>query len=215
MINWKNFASYKPNNTHIALKELENVVGVEHLVTQNVDRLHQKAGSERVIELHGNLFTVQCVTCKHSVPRDVYQNRLLDANPLWRDFVYQEDPYLKRPDGDAELGDLNYNTFKVPPCLECGGIMKPTVVFFGENVPTETVERTMHHVHSSDGILVVGTSMTVYSIFRFIKAAAEKSIPISIVNIGPTRGDEFAQLKVEAQSGSFLPQVVKMLKENP
>lgn len=199
------FSNRQPNPTHTSLATLEKQGMVHHLITQNVDGLHLKAGHQRVIELHGISRSIACLQCKQKLKREEFQAILQALNPDWVN-TFRAVP-TTRPDGDADLGVVDYSSFKVPDCANCGGMLKPEVVFFGESVPSDVVTKAMGIVTESDGVLAIGTSLQVYSIFRFIKAADSKDIPIGIINIGPTRGDELKNLafKIEARSGVILP----------
>eukprot|EP00026_Physarum_polycephalum_P011508 Phypoly_transcript_11739.p1 GENE.Phypoly_transcript_11739~~Phypoly_transcript_11739.p1 ORF type:complete len:223 (+),score=20.39 Phypoly_transcript_11739:491-1159(+) len=202
------FTNRVPNPTHTCLATLEHQGMVNHLITQNVDGLHLKAGHKRVIELHGSSSSILCLQCKKRMSREEFQAVLQANNPDWLT-RFKAAP-TTRPDGDADLGVVDYSSFVVPDCPHCGGMLKPEVVFFGESVPMDVVNKAMNIVTESDGVLAIGTSLQVFSIFRFIKAADQKNIPIGIVNIGPTRADDLPniQFKIEAKSGQILPMVI-------
>jgi NAD-dependent SIR2 family protein deacetylase len=163
----------------------------EVLVTQNVDGLHQSAGSPDVIDLHGRLDQVRCMGCERRSDREELQRRLLDLNPSW-DRLDARDA----PDGDADLDGLDFSGFDIPACEHCGGILKPDVVFFGESVPRERVTAAMEAVERADAVLVIGSSLMVYSGYRFAHAASKAGKPIAAVNLGRTRADELLALKV-------------------
>ena len=203
---WRSFARAAPNPAHAALAALEAAGRVHYLVTQNVDGLHQEAGSRRVLELHGNNDAVVCLGCRRLIPRAAMQERLQDLNPTWT-----AGATAIAPDGDAELATTLFTGFRVPACAVCHGILKPAVVFFGESVPAETVEFVMARVAEADALLVVGSSLTVWSGYRFVRAAAGHAQPIAILNIGPTRADALAGLKVEARVGEILPRLLPLL----
>ena len=192
LVGWQRFGRAGPNDTHLALARLEADGRVEALLTQNVDRLHQAAGSEKVIDLHGRLDLVRCMACERRTPRQELQERLIRLNPGWA-----EHSAALAPDGDADLDGIDFSTFTVPYCTSCDGLLKPDVVFFGENVPRERVEAAMDHLAKTDAMLVVGTSLMVYSGFRFVDAAARAGKPIAAVNRGRTRGDHLFALKIE------------------
>ena len=192
MIGWKRFGAALPNDAHRALAGLEANHQCEILLTQNVDRLHQAAGSRAVIDLHGRLDLVRCMACSAAGPRAEFQNDLVSLNAGW---VGLEATAL--PDGDAQLERTDFSDFAVPPCAACGGVLKPDVVFFGESVPRAQVEAAQRHMEDADAMLVVGSSLMVYSGFRFVQAAARRGIPIAAVNIGRTRADDLLTLKVE------------------
>jgi NAD-dependent SIR2 family protein deacetylase len=191
LIGWQHFRQAKPNGAHHALAALERQGRVEILVTQNVDRLHQQAGSRKVVDLHGRLDVVRCMECWHLLDRDEMQQELLERNPDWAQM-----PARVAPDGDADLGDLRFDTFDVPSCPRCAGVLKPDVVFFGEGVPRERVVTALRHLERADAVLVVGSSLMVYSGYRFARAAAEAGKPIAALNLGRTRADELLSLKV-------------------
>lgn len=203
MIGWPRFVSAMPNRAHHALTTLERAGTLLGVITQNVDRLHHAAGTERVIELHGALAEVSCLRCGTPEPRDELQVRLTLLNPDWH-----SDAELA-PDGDAELTAVD--GFRVADCVRCGGVLKPAVVFFGENVPQPTVDRAFMLLAEGDALLVAGSSLTVYSGLRFVRRAAEQHIPVVVLNIGPTRGDPQATLRVDAPLGVTLPALVRGL----
>ncbi len=209
---WPRFASARPNHAHRALAELESRGGVHQLITQNVDDLHQEAGSRAVVQLHGRNRVVVCLDCRAEISRADIQQRLGDINAEWLAsapwHVLRADEAEFAPDGDAALPASAVDGFNVPECESCGGVLKPAVVFFGESVPKEKVTYSMERVDEADVLLVAGSSLTVWSGFRFVKRASERGIPIAIVNIGPTRGDELAAIKVEGRVGEVLPEVV-------
>lgn len=190
-IGWRRFGQARPNDTHRALARLEQLGQVEMLVTQNVDRLHQAAGSARVIDLHGRLDLVRCMDCWRVQPRSELQDEIMGLNPAWSRLDAR-----MAPDGDADLDGLDFAAFEVPPCSYCAGVLKPDVVFFGESVPKERVDATLHHLQQADALLVVGSSLMVYSGYRFAQAAAAAGKPIAAVNLGRTRADELLTLKV-------------------
>jgi len=192
LIGWQRFGRAQPNATHHALARLEARGRCELLVTQNVDRLHQAAGSERVIDLHGRLDLVRCMGCERRMQRADFQDELGQANAQWLALDAAD-----APDGDADLECADFASFRVPSCRACGGLLKPDVVFFGENVPRDIVATAQHHLAQADAMLIVGSSLMVYSGFRFVRAAAERGIPIAAVNLGRTRADDLLTLKVE------------------
>lgn len=202
MVGWPHFSAARPNPAHDALARLEASGVLAGILTQNVDRLHHAAGSRRVIELHGALAEVVCLGCGTIEDRDVLQHRLKVLNPDW-----VESAELS-PDGDAELSDVA--RFQVADCLACGGTLKPKVVFFGENVARPVVDAAFSLLHEGEVLLVVGSSLTVYSGFRFARAAAERGVPVVIVNLGETRADGLATLRVDAAAGAVLPALVAL-----
>lgn len=207
-LGWRRFSRARPNAAHRALADLEATGKVDTLITQNVDRLHTAAGSRRVIDLHGDLSKVRCVNCDRTQARSEYQQRLKDTNPKWHAEVFRY-----RPDGDAEIADDNHNDFSVAGCIECDGIVKPDVVMFGEAVPRIRVRDATAAVVRADALLVVGSSLMVFSGFRFARQAVEQEKPIAIVNQGRTRADEFAALKVEADCSHVLAAAIEMLPQ--
>jgi NAD-dependent SIR2 family protein deacetylase len=191
LVGWRRFGHAAPNDAHRALACLERRGGCEVLVTQNVDRLHQAAGSERVVDLHGRLDKVRCMTCERRSEREELQAQLIRRNPAWAQVDGQA-----APDGDAQVHGRDFSRFEVPDCANCGGILKPDVVFFGESVPGDRVATAMAGLDAADAMLVVGSSLMVYSGYRFAKAAFQGAKPIAAVNIGITRADQFFEFKV-------------------
>jgi NAD-dependent deacetylase sirtuin 4 len=213
-VGWRRVADARPNAAHHALAALEDADLVHGVITQNVDGLHHAAGSRRVIELHGSLAWVICLECGHRITRTEMQGRLEGANRHWVAGV--ESPRGRgtpesAPDGDAELAPDDYDGFVVPGCARCGGVLKPDVVFFGENVPKERVAECWSWVDEADTLLVVGSSLTVFSGRRFIYGAAEREMPIGVVNLGPTRADEYAAAKVDGRLGEVMPRLAEAL----
>ncbi len=203
LVGWSRFRKAQPNAAHLALARLERSDRIELLVTQNVDRLHQAAGSEAVIDLHGRLDQVRCMDCGHLIDREAIQLELIERNAAWADLEACE-----APDGDAELDDRDFSSFEVPPCSSCGGLLKPHVVFFGESVPPQRVESAMRALARSDAMLVVGSSLMVYSGYRFAEAAARAAKPIAAVNLGCTRADDLLALKIEEPCARALDAVL-------
>jgi NAD-dependent SIR2 family protein deacetylase len=189
----------RPNDAHHALAMLERRGRIAQLVTQNVDGLHDAAGSENVIDLHGRIDTVRCLGCRRGSSREELQVELERRNP---NFAALD--AVEAPDGDADLEDVAFETFDVPACDACGGMLKPDVVFFGENVPPERVQRAMAPIASSDAMLVIGSSLMIYSGYRFVTAAADAGKPIAAINIGRTRADYLLALKVEDRCANAL-----------
>jgi NAD-dependent SIR2 family protein deacetylase len=175
---------------------------VDTPITQNVDGLHHRAGSRSVIDLHGRLQTVVCMGCGERAGREEWQEQLAAANPSWR-----ADTDFFAPDGDAKLRDEDVSNFVTPACASCGGFVKPDVVFFGENVPRRRVASALDALDRAQALLVVGSSLMVYSGYRFARRAAESGKPIAIVNRGRTRADDIATLKIDADCGDILDHV--------
>jgi len=199
---WARIAGAQPNPAHKALADLESYGTVDTVITQNVDGLHHRAGSRRVIDLHGRLQDVRCMTCGGRACREQWQQRLAAANPHWRS---RADHFA--PDGDAKLREDDVSVFVVPDCEICGGVMKPDVVFFGENVPQDRVASAFESTDRAGALLIVGSSLMVYSGYRFARRAAETGKPIAILNRGRTRADEMAALKIDADCGAVLEHV--------
>ena len=202
MIGWRQFGSVMPNAAHRALARLEEIGRVRLLVTQNVDGLHEAAGSRDVVDLHGRLDQVRCMENEHRLPRAVMQEMLMRANPAWTELDAKV-----APDGDADLDGHDFSQFHVPACPHCGGVLKPDVVFFGEAVPPERGEKIRQALAESDAMLVVGSSLMVHSGFRHARAAAAAGLPVAAINLGRTRADDFLSLKISepcAQALSFV-----------
>jgi NAD-dependent SIR2 family protein deacetylase len=208
LIGWRSFGTAVPNAAHHALAALERAGRVCLLVTQNVDGLHQAAGSQQVLDLHGRLDTVACTTCRQSLAREDWQRRLEDANSPW---LGLDAPVA--PDGDADLERADFGHFHVPACSACGGVVKPDVVFFGESVPAERVRRAYAMVDAAEAMLVVGTSLAVHSGRRFVTRASERGIPVVIVNQGPTRADHLARVRVTGGAGQILRGLVQRFNQ--
>jgi len=206
-VGWQRFRTAMPNPAHEALAELETQGRIDTLVTQNVDGLHQQAGSRRTIDLHGRLDAVRCLGCDLVVAREEWQLRLVDENP-----DFQADAAGIKPDGDAELAAGAVEAFRVPSCAACDGIVKPDVVFFGEAVPKKRVAEAAAAVERSGALLVVGSSLMVFSGLRFVRQAIEIGKPVAIVNAGRTRADELAVLKIEGDCGDVLGGVSQQLR---
>lgn len=203
---WQRMSAAGPNAAHHALAKLEAAGFIDTLVTQNVDGLHTAAGSRNIVNLHGRLDAVVCLDCGASIARSDWQSELTTANPAWSAEIA-----ALRPDGDADLKTAESSEFSVPDCGNCGGIMKPDVVFFGESVPGARVQQASEAVARSGGLLVIGSSLMVFSGFRFARQALEKQKPIAILNQGRTRADEFAGLKLDADCGDTLEQTVQRI----
>jgi NAD-dependent SIR2 family protein deacetylase len=202
LVGWRRFGRAEPNATHRALARLEQQGRVATLLTQNVDGLHQAAGHRNVIDLHGRLDEVRCMSCDVRLPRDTFQQSLVKLNPAWALLDAGD-----APDGDADLEGRDFSHFDVPACPACGGILKPDVVFFGENVPRHRVDAAVTSLNEADAMLVVGSSLMVFSGYRFAAAAAREGKPIAAVNLGKTRADPLLSLKIEqscAQALSFV-----------
>jgi NAD-dependent SIR2 family protein deacetylase len=198
-VGWQHFRRAKPNGAHEALARLEWIGHLAALVTQNVDGLHQAAGSVQVIDLHGRLDTVRCMECESLLPREQLQAELLERNPAWTRL--QGDA---APDGDADLDGLSFDEFIVPSCPRCAGVLKPDVVFFGESVPRFRVDAAMQRLERAGAVLVVGSSLMVYSGYRFVQAAVQSGKPVAAVNLGRTRADDMLTFKISAPCAEVL-----------
>lgn len=218
---WRRFIGAKPGPTYISLQQLEAKGRVKGMITQNVDRLHYKAGS-KPIELHGTTHQVICLNCGDLTDRHLFQNRVKKLNPKWAravEALESGEPgsdasfgMKQRPDGDLEIDERFFRkeNFHIPDCKICNGVLKPDVVFFGDNVPRQRVDFCMSLARSADALLVVGSSVMTMSALRLVRAAADMGSPIAILNIGPTRADDLAQLKINARSGEVLPWLLDM-----
>ena len=196
-VGWPQVAAAAPNATHHALAALEARGMLSLLVTQNVDGLHQRAGSRDVVDLHGRIDGVRCLGCDARFSRAAVQDDLAARNPGWAGREA-----TTAPDGDAEVEDTT--GFRVPACRACGGMLKPDVVFFGENVPRARVEAAARALQGADAMLVVGSSLMVYSGYRFARMAREAGLPLAILTRGVTRADALATLKLDADCGGTL-----------
>jgi NAD-dependent SIR2 family protein deacetylase len=209
-VGWRLIARAAPNDGHRAVAQLQHTGLLAGIVTQNVDGLQQAAGADDVLELHGSLDRVRCLQCGELTPRDELHRRLTAANRGWH-----AQAVAINPDGDVDLSDATLEGFRVVDCLRCGGVLKPDVVFFGETVPPERVDRAFALVTAAGCLLVLGSSLTVMSGYRFVLRAAKLSVPVAIVNDGRTRGDALATLKVDGRLGRMLPELVARLDRAP
>jgi NAD-dependent SIR2 family protein deacetylase len=198
-LGWPTVAQAAPGRGHQALAQLESVGRIRLIVTQNVDGLHRKAGSNQVLELHGGLDGVVCLSCQRRHQRAQVQEWLGAANPQ-----VPAQAAVAAPDGDAQVAEELYAGFQVPDCPACGGMLKPDVVFFGDSVPRERVSAASEAIAAADGLLVVGSSLMVYSGFRFVEIARRAGKPVMAVNLGTTRADPMLDAKVEADCDEFL-----------
>ena len=198
-LGWSRMHDAVPNPGHHALARLEAGGRCAGVVTQNVDGLHEQAGAQRLVALHGRISDVVCLGCGERTSRAVLQHEMEALNPGW---LTRHAAAPARPDGDVELDETA--DFVVPECPTCGGVLKPDVVFFGENVPKDRVARCYEMVESADALLVLGSSLTVMSGFRFVRHAAKRGTPVVIVNRGRTRGDDLATYKLDHGTSEFL-----------
>ncbi len=206
LVGWRRMHGAQPSGSHHALARLENAGHVHWLVTQNVDGLHQRAGSRQVTDLHGRLDIVECLGCHNTLPRTEFQDALDRLNPGWRSLSA-----ATAPDGDADLDGIDFTAFRVPACTRCGGMLKPGVVFFGESVPRDRVSLAREKLREADLLLVVGSSLMVWSGYRFVRAAREWDMPVAAINLGRTRADDELSLKISAPCGETLTRLCQRL----
>jgi len=207
-LGWPRFDRAQPNEAHQALAELESLGFIETLITQNVDRLHHLAGHNRVIDLHGLLHEVACLDCGAIMHRQQMQQALIKANPALTDIQVRE-----APDGDAQLEYFDFASMVIPKCKGCDGVLKPNVVFFGENVPRLRVELSLQALQRADALLVVGSSLQVFSGYRFVRNAVEQGKPVAAINLGETRADDLFQFQVSKHCGPILTELARTLTE--
>ncbi|MCA1246550.1 NAD-dependent protein deacetylase [Massilia sp. MS-15] len=210
MVGWPVMAGAVPNVGHRALAELEHGGRFGFLLTQNVDGLHQEAGSQAVLELHGNIHRVVCLHCKAQFARAFVQDLLNEANPALASAIA-----APLPDGDAAIEPDALEHFHLPYCVECGGTLSPDVVFFGDGIPPPRSAHALAQMEAADALLVVGSSLMVYSGFRFCRMAVAAGKPIAALNLGRTRADELLSLKIEASAERILPHVAELLAAGP
>jgi len=201
-IGWRHMDETLPNAGHRALASLERASVVSGLITQNVDLLHTKAGSTAVVNLHGTYTQVICLDCGYTMPRAALADLLEAANPGFVERAEAVGGIAVAPDADAVVGDTD--SFTIVDCPRCGGMLKPDIVYFGENVPKDRVEQAYSFVDEADALLVAGSSLTVFSGFRFVRHAAALGIPVAIINRGRTRGDDYAAVKVDSGCSEML-----------
>ena len=206
LVGWPVFSQAQPNAAHQALARLEQAGYIQGLITQNVDGLHQRAGSARVVDLHGRLDQVVCMGCGQRMARADFQHQLITANPDWQHLSASA-----APDGDADLGGVDFAAFQVPACSTCGGILKPDVVFYGENVPAARRQEAMNHLAASGALLVVGSSLMVYSGLRFVHAAKQAGLPVAAINLGQMRDDALLDLKLAQACAPALSSLADLL----
>jgi len=207
MLGWPRVRQAQPNAAHTALAELQRQGRISGLITQNVDTLHDQAGSPDVIELHGSLHRVLCLDCGQRSARDDIQQRMVEQNP----YLAGVDA-VQAPDGDTLLDPAFEARFQTPQCPYCAGErMKPDVVFFGENVAPPTAARAMAAAENAEGLLVVGSSLMAYSAFRLCRVIADRGKPLMAINLGKTRADDLLDLKIEASCEQLLPLLAQHL----
>ncbi|XP_017064782.1 NAD-dependent protein deacylase Sirt4 [Drosophila eugracilis] len=201
-VGWPKFSATQPNATHHALARFEREQRVQAIVTQNVDRLHSKAGSRNVVEVHGSGYVVKCLSCEYRIDRHEFQSILASLNPAFKDA-----PDMIRPDGDVEIPLEYIENFRIPECTQCGGDLKPEIVFFGDSVPRHRLDTIAGMVYNSDGLLVLGSSLLVFSGYRVVLQMKDLKLPVAIVNIGDTRADHLADIKISAKCGDVIPKL--------
>lgn len=206
MLGWPHFSRARPNGAHRGLARLQRAGVLSGLVTQNVDGLHQKAGHTGVIDLHGRIDRAVCMECEMVHPRAELQSWLEKRNPHLTSIAA-----APAPDGDATLEGVEIGTVEIPDCTACGGMLKPDVVFFGESVPRGRVNAAYEKLKRSDAVLLVGTSVMVYSSFRFCRAARESAKPLAAVNRGRTRADAFLEFKIPGDCGAVIERLADAL----
>lgn len=198
-VGWPLVRSAEPGRSHRALSQLQRQGRIGGVITQNVDGLHQRAGTEQVLDLHGRLEQVVCMDCGGDTHRDHHQAEMARLNPAWGTA-----DSLVAPDGDADLDPTREVGFRIPACHRCGGVLKPDVVFFGENVPAERVRAAYDVVDDADALLIVGSSLMVFSGYRFARHAAQAGKPLAAINLGRTRADPLLTLRITAPCGEVL-----------
>ncbi|MCB1669656.1 MAG: NAD-dependent protein deacetylase [Gammaproteobacteria bacterium] len=208
LVGWPAVRDAAPGPAHGALAALENQGLVRLLVTQNVDRLHQRAGQRQVVDLHGRLDQVVCLACGHVSSRDEVQQQLLELNPR---LAADSAAVSLAPDGDADVPERWVDTLRIPECRYCGGTLKPNVVFFGGSVDRDLVAFVYDEIEASDAVLVVGSSLMVFSGYRFCRHAAQQHKPIACINRGRTRADDLFSLKLEQECGAVLEALCQAL----
>lgn len=213
-IAWNHMKNLRPSTGHLVLTNWERAGKLQAVVTQNVDRLHHQAGTESVIELHGNLYTVRCLNCNHKTPRHLFQAELMAMNEVKDENVLRlmnnENYYqlLATPDGSVEIGEEFEHNFQIPYCRRCNGILKPDIIFFGDNVDSKLVKQIYDLVEQCSHVLVLGSSLQVFSSYRFVLHAHQRSKSIMFVNIGPTRADSLSDVSfLNAKIGDILSRI--------
>ncbi|PSS21321.1 NAD-dependent protein like [Actinidia chinensis var. chinensis] len=216
---WRRFTAAQPGAAHIALASLEKASRINFMITQNVDRLHHRAGSNP-LELHGTVYTIACLDCGFSFCRHLFQDQVKALNPKWAaaieslDYDSRSDKSFgmnQRPDGDIEIDEKFWvDDFHIPTCQKCNGVIKPEVVFFGDNVPKDRADSAMEAAKGCDAFLVLGSSLMTMSAFRLVRAAREAGAATAIVNVGVTRADDFVPLKINARLGEVLPRLLDL-----
>ncbi len=205
-LGWRRFTEARPNAGHRALAQLESLGVINGIITQNVDGLHRKAGSARVIELHGTMSEFLCLRCSQQFARESIAQRLTEANP----WLSLPDDVVLKPDGDVETD--RFAGLCIPDCSNCGGMLKPDVVFFGELVPRQRFHAAFDIVREADALLIAGSSLEVNSGIRLLDRAIREGLPVVIVNRGPTKGDNRATVRLEGGASEILTQLAQQLR---
>ena len=208
-LGWRVMGQAAPNAAHHALAQLEAAKLVDCVVTQNVDQLHTRAGQRAVINLHGHLGTASCQQCDFQIGRDALQAQLEASNSDW--LAEYRAPVSQKPDGDVAMEDAAHELFVPPKCSSCNGLIKPDVVFFGENIPASTSETVRARQASADALIVIGSSLIVFSGFRIARDFHQRGLPIGLINPGKTRADELVSFKYTDDASQLLPKVVDLL----
>lgn len=217
---WRRFHAAEPSAAHFALASLEKAGRIDFMITQNVDRLHHRAGSNP-LEIHGTVYSVTCLDCNFSFPRSSFQDQLKALNPKWAEAIESLDNgspgseksfgMKQRPDGDIEIDEKFWEEdYHIPACPKCNGVLKPDVVFFGDNVPKDRADKAMEAAKGCDAFLVLGSSLMTMSAFRLVRAAHEAGAATAIINLGVTRADDIVPLKINARLGEILPRVLNI-----
>lgn len=206
-LGYPSFRDALPNQAHLSLARLEDAGIIQGLITQNVDRLHQEAGQKKVIDLHGRLDQAVCLGCNKITPRNQIQDWLETENSFVNELAFE-----LRPDGDASAEHYDLDSFLVPKCRDCDGIVKPNVVFFGGSVPKQTLENCIDWVEGSDSVLIVGTSLMAYSAFRLVRLASERGLPIASLNRGTTRANRLVTTNIVENCSEMLSALEAILK---
>ena len=216
-LGWPKLQNAHPNKCHFALSELEQQGVVSSIITQNVDGLHQAAGSQNVLELHGSLENVICQSCNTKHDRAQLQTIMGRLNPSLLQFDNTKGSgdvaSSMNPDGDSDV-QFDYSKIEVPYCQKCSSILKPDVVFFGENMKDCVRDESFRRIHEASALLVIGSSLAVFSAFRLVRAAHNLQIPIAILNLGSTRGDSWSDIRIDANCSSVLDKVLTSMKSN-
>ncbi len=206
MSGWPAFESARPAAAHKALAMLEAAGRLSAVVTQNVDDLHRRAGSRSIVDLHGRLSRIRCLDCGRRSSRTLLQQTLLALNANFESRTAD-----LAPDGDADLEAVDYSAFEIPACTRCGGILKPDVTFYGETIPPQRTRQAEKAIGSADAVLVIGSSLMVFSAYRLVRNAALAGIPVFALNLGRTRADELLTDKVVAPASETMPALAKAL----